>query len=94
MKAARRFSNYLKEELKSDDFKKTFDDEEIYANVAIQIAKLRQEEGYSQKKLAKILHTTQQTISRIETPHNTSISVSTLLKLARAFKKGLQIRFV
>ncbi len=94
MKGIRKFSHYLKDELKQGAFRKAFEEEETYANLAIQIARLRQEEGYTQKELAKLLHTTQQTISRIENPHNNSLSVFTLIKLAKVFKKGLHIRFV
>ena len=94
MKGARKFSTYLKDELGDKAFKKAFDEEEVYANIAIQIAKLRQKKGYSQQELARLLHTTQQTISRIENPRNSSLSVNTLMRLAFLFKKGLQIRFV
>jgi len=94
MKGARRFSDYLKEELKNEAFRKAFEEEEIYANIAIQIAKLRQKRGYSQQKLAKLLHTTQQTISRIENPENGALSLNTLIRLARVFKKQLKIQFV
>ena len=94
MKGMRKFSDYLKTELRHDVFKKAFDEEEVYVNLAIQIAKLRQGEGYTQKELAKLLHTTQQTISRIENPRNNALSVNTLIRLARLFKKELKIQFV
>ncbi len=93
MKGAIRFNDYLKEQLKNKEFKKAFEEEEVYASLAIQIAKLRQDNGISQKDLAKALETTQQTISRLEDPHNKSLSLSTLIKLAEAFRKKLKIRF-
>lgn len=94
MKGVRKFSQYLKEELKHKGFRKAFEKEEIYAGLAIQIAKLRKEQGYSQKEISKLLHTTQQTVSRLENPHNNSLSLNTLIKLALFFKKGLKIQFV
>ncbi len=63
MKDTVKFKDYLKEELKDPEFYEAFDEEEVYASLAIQIAKIRQKKKLTQKKLAKQLHTTQQTIS-------------------------------
>lgn len=94
MKDAIKFSDYLKKELKKKTVRKAFEEEEIYANLAIQIAKLRQNNGFTQKDLAKAMYTTQQTVSRIENPQNRGLSINTLIKLAIFFKKGLRIEFV
>ena len=94
MKGVEKFSTYLNEQLKNKKFRQAFEEEEIYANLAIQIAKLRQDNGFSQKELAKALHTTQQTVSRLEDPRNNSLSLSTLIKLAEALHKKLKIQFV
>ena len=94
MKGAVKFSDYLKEQLKNKTFKKAFDDEEVYSSLAIQIAKLRENNGYSQQDLARIVRTTQQTVSRLEDIQNKSLSLGTLIKLARAFHRKLQIQFV
>ena len=94
MKGARKFSEYLKEELKKKKFKRAFDEEEIYANLAIQIVRLRQVNGFTQKDVAEILHTTQQTVSRLEDPYNKSFSLNTLVRLAAAFHKKIKIQFV
>lgn len=94
MKGVEKFATYLKKELKDKEFRETFEKEEAYAELAIQIARLRQSRGYTQKDLARFLGTTQQTISRLENPRNNGLSVSTLLKLARVFKKNLRIHFV
>ena len=90
----RRFQDRLKKELKNPEFKKAFDQEEIFASLAIQIAQLRQKQGLSQKDLAKRLKTTQQTVSRIEDIGNKSLSLSTLLKLAGVLHKQLKIELV
>jgi len=94
MKGVEKFSTYLKKELKKKEFRRYFEREEIYADLAIQIAKLRQDNGYSQKELAKLLKTTQQTVSRLEDPSNNGLSLNTLIKLAQTFHKNLRIQFV
>lgn len=94
MKSTVKFKEYLQGELKNPEFKKAFDEEEIYASLAIQTAKIRQEKGLTQGDLAKRLHTTQQTVSRLENLHNKSYSLKTLIKLARALNKRLKVEFV
>jgi len=93
MTKLRKFRDRLKEELKNPEFKKAFDEEDVYSRLAIQIAKLREQQGLSQKDLAKRLRTSQQMISRLEDPHNRSFSLHTLVKLAKAFHKRLDIGF-
>ena len=88
-----KFRDWLKEELKNPEFKKAFDEEDVYARLAIQIAQLREKQGLSQEDLAKRLHTSQQMVSRLEDPHNRSFSLNTLVKLANAFHKKLDIGF-
>ena len=73
-------------------FRKVFEEEEVYANMAITIARLRESSGISQNELARMVGTTQQTISRIEDPRNHSITVNTLVKIAGALGKKLQIK--
>ena len=94
MKNTVRFKDYLKEELKNKEFKKAFNEEEVYASLAIQTAKIRQEKGITQEDLAKRLRTTQQTVSRLEDIHNKSYSLKTLIRLARALDKGLKVEFI
>ena len=50
MKPYRNFDDRLKKELKNPEFKKAFDQEEIFASLAIQIVQLRQKQGLSQKE--------------------------------------------
>ncbi len=94
MKGTVKFKDYLKKELKNSEFKKAFDEEEVYASLAIQTARIRQKKGLTQEELARKLHTTQQTVSRLEDIHNKSYSLSTLLKLARVLNKKLKVEFV
>ena len=94
MKKMTKFRDRLKEELKKETFRKSFEEEDIYAKFAIEIARLREEQGLSQKDLARRLRTSQQTVSRLEHPGNQSFSLSTLIKLAGAFHKKLDIHFI
>ena len=94
MRGVRSFKCYLKKELKKREFKKAFQEEEVYANIAIQIAKLREGQGLTQSNLARVLHTTQQTISRLEDPDNGSLSLRTLIKIAGALNKKINVQFV
>ena len=94
MKGVRRFRDRLKRELQDREFKKAFDEEELFAKLAIQIAKIREEQGLSQQDLAKRLRTSQQMVSRLEDVHNKSFSLRTLIKLARAFRKKIDVEFV
>jgi predicted XRE-type DNA-binding protein len=94
MKGVVKFRDQLKESLANPEFRKAFNEEDVFANLAIQIAKLREKRGFNQKRLAALLHTSQQMISRLENPHNQSFSLKTLLKLAEAFGKKLLVRFI
>lgn len=94
MKGLKSFKERLKKDLKNPEFKKAFDEEEVYSSVAIQIAKLRQQKHLSQAGLAKKLHTTQQTISRLENINNNKYSLKTLIKIAQVFGGTLKIEFV
>ena len=94
MKGARRFKDYLKGQLKDEEFRKGFEEEGVYAQLAVQIARLRGKKKLSQKRLARVLHTSQQTVSRFEDPCNTSYSLQTLIKLAHALGKELKVQFV
>ena len=90
----RKFRDRLKKELQDPAFKKAYEEEEVLAGLAIQIARLRQQNALSQKELAGLLHISQQMVSRLEDPYNGSFSLKTLLKLAKAFNKKLSVQFV
>ncbi|MBI2094479.1 MAG: XRE family transcriptional regulator [Candidatus Omnitrophica bacterium] len=94
MKGVRHFRDYLKDELKDPTFREAYEEEGVYAELAVQIARLRVQKKLSQKRLARLLHTSQQTVSRLEDPHNASYSVRTLVKIAHALGKELKVEFV
>lgn len=94
MKGVRRYRDRLKKDLKDKRFREAFDEEEIYASIAIQIAKIRQKNHLTQKELAELLDTTQQTVSRLEDSRDRRYTLRTLIKLAHALNKRLEVRLV
>jgi ribosome-binding protein aMBF1 (putative translation factor) len=88
------FDDYLKKQLKNKTVKQAYEEESVYAALAVQIATAREKSHLSQKDLARRLHTSQQMVSRIEDPRNKSFSLRTLIKLAHALNKELRIELV
>lgn len=88
-----KFRDHLKEALKNKNVRKAFEEEDVYARLALQIAELRDEKGWSREDFAKKLRISQRALTRIEYLDG-SLSIDTLVKLAQAFHKHLKIRFV
>jgi len=61
--------------------------------VALQIAALRRQAGLSQKDLAKLLKTSQQQISRLESPGYEGHSLSMLRRVAEALHARMRVIF-
>lgn len=83
----------IAERMKSPSFRKIWEEGEADYQLGRQIIQARIDKKISQRELAKRAKTTQAVISRIE-----SLDVSTTLqmasRIARAFGKNLQLRFV
>ena len=94
MKGVRRFKDRLKKDLRDPEFRRAFDEEEVCVSLAIQIAKIRQKKNITQQELARRLQTTQQNISRLENIDNRSCSLKTLIKVAHALDKRLNVELV
>ena len=65
----------------------------ISQTVATQIRVLRQNRDMSQKDLANAMQTSQNAISRLESPRYGKPNISTLRKIAAFFDVGLVVRF-
>lgn len=72
-------------------FKKVYAEEDLPARLAIQIAKLREEKGLTQRDLAKKLHISQQALSQLEDPSSARYTLRTLQKLAAALNRHLVV---
>ncbi len=87
------FDRYLEEQLKDPSFAERFKDAGEAWDVALQIAALRQQAGLSQKDLARLLKTSQQQISRLESPGYEGHSLSTLRRIAEVLHARVRIVF-
>lgn len=87
------FKHYLKKQLKDPVLKKYFDEYGKQLEVAYQILQLRKKKRMSQAKLAKEVGTTQSNIARMEAGRQ-NFSTNTLVKIARALGKEVEVRFV
>ncbi len=76
------FELYLAEQLQDAAFAERFEKAGEAWEVALQIAALREKAGMTQKDLARKLHTSQQQISRLESPSYEGHSVSMLRRVA------------
>lgn len=87
------FDRYLEEQLQDPAFAARFERAGEAWDVALQIAALRQQAGLSQKDLAKRLKTSQQQISRLESPGYEGHSLSMLRRVAHALDARVRIVF-
>jgi transcriptional regulator with XRE-family HTH domain len=87
------FDRYLEEQLKDPAFAARFRQAGDAWDVALQIAALRQRAGLSQNDLAKLLKTSQQQVSRLESPGYEGHSLSTLRRVADALHARIRIVF-
>jgi len=82
MRRPANFNLYLGEKLKDPDFAEKFRKASEAWDVTIQLASLRKKAGLSQKELAKRVGTSQQQISRLESPSYKGHSLSMLRRVA------------
>jgi len=82
MKQRTNFNLYLSEQLKNPDFAERFKKAGEAWDVAIKLSSLRKACGLSQKELAKRVGTSQQQISRLESPSYEGHSLSMLRRVA------------
>ncbi|MBI5098379.1 MAG: XRE family transcriptional regulator [Nitrospirae bacterium] len=87
------FDRYIQEQMKDPAFASRFKQAGEAWDVALQIAALREKAGLSQKALAKILKTSQQQISRMESPNYEGHSLSALRRVAEALHARVRVVF-
>jgi len=87
------FDQYLEEQLRDPAFAARFERAGEAWDVALQITALRQQAGLSQKELAKLLKTSQQQISRLESPGYEGHSLSMLRRVAEALHARVRVVF-
>ncbi|MEW6327066.1 MAG: helix-turn-helix transcriptional regulator [Thermodesulfobacteriota bacterium] len=83
---------YLENQLKDPDFAERFEKAGDAWDVALQLAALREEAGLSQKELARRVGTSQQQISRLESPSYEGHSLSMLRRVSEALGATLYVK--
>ena len=84
------FDLYLEEQLKDPGFSERFERAGEAWDVALQLAALREKAGLSQRDLARKLKTSQQNISRLESPSYEGHSLTMLRRVAEVL--GVTVR--
>jgi transcriptional regulator with XRE-family HTH domain len=87
------FDRYLDEQLQDPAFAARFRNAGEAWDVALQIAALREEAGLSQKDLVKLLRTSQQQISRLESSGYEGHSLSMLRRVASVLRTRVRVVF-
>jgi transcriptional regulator with XRE-family HTH domain len=87
------FDNYLDQQLSDPGFATRFERAGEAWDVALQITDLRRHAGLSQKDLAKLLHTSQQQVSRLESPSYEGHSLSMLRRVAEVLHARVRVVF-
>src|SRR5437867_6466197 len=87
------FDRYLEEQMRDPAFAQRFEQAGEAWDVALQLAALRQQAGLSQKELARRLKTSQQQISRLESPGYEGHSLATLRRIAGELSARVRVIF-
>lgn len=85
------FDRYLEEQMQDPAFAARFKEAGEAWDVALQIAALREQAGLSQKELARKLKTSQQQISRLESPDYEGHSLSMLRRVAKVLNARVRV---
>src|SRR6266704_3039477 len=85
------FDIFLEEQLRDPDFAERFKRAGEAWDVALQIAALREKAGLSQRDVARKLKTSQQQISRLESPSYEGHSLSMLRRVARVLNARVRV---
>ena len=85
------FDLYLEEQLKDPVFAERFERAGEGWDVALQLAALREKAGLSQRDLARKLHTSQQNISRLESPSYEGHSLTMLRRVAEILGATIRV---
>ena len=92
MRKQTNFDRYLDEQLKDPTFAARFKEAGEAWDVAVQLAALRKESGLSQKELAQRAGTSQQQISRLESPGYEGHSLSMLRRVAEVLGGSVRVQ--
>jgi DNA-binding XRE family transcriptional regulator len=91
IKRQKNFDIYLEEQLRDKDFAERFEKAGNAWEIALRLTALRKEAGVSQKELARKVGTSQQQISRLESPSYEGHSLSMLRRVAEALGASVHV---
>ena len=91
MRRRTNFDLYLEEQLKDEEFAQRFRKAGEAWDVALKLASLRKASGLSQKELARRVGTSQQQISRLESPAYEGHSLSMLRRVAEVLGANIHV---
>ncbi|MEX2304504.1 MAG: helix-turn-helix transcriptional regulator [Bryobacterales bacterium] len=84
----------LLENLKDAEYREGFVDSHVYTGIAFQMRAMREKRKMTQAEVGQVARMAQERISILEDPNSeTKPTLKTLLRIARAFNVGLQVRF-
>jgi transcriptional regulator with XRE-family HTH domain len=84
----------IREELEDPEFRQGYAEAGEAWDLAIGLARLRQERGLTQAQLAEMVGTQQQNIARIENPAYSGHSLSLLRRIGRALGMVVRVQFI
>lgn len=84
----------LRNDFEDEEYRHGYVEAELATRLAVQIRRLREDRGWTQKKLAELAGTKQSAISKLEDPGYGRYSLSLLLELARVFDVAIDVAFV
>jgi transcriptional regulator with XRE-family HTH domain len=87
------FDRYLEKQLEDPAFAERFERAGDAWDIALQLVALREKAGLSQKDLARKLKTSQQNISRLESPSYEGHSLSMLRRVAEVLGATVRVSF-
>ena len=90
---AKTHKEVLKSLLRSEGFRKGYEEELEKLRIADSLIKLREKRGLTQAELARRMGVTQPFIAKLEAGETHNFSLETLVKLASALNSELEIRF-
>ena len=84
----------FQKEMKNPKFKAIYEGIAMKLSIGERIAELRHKRKMTQMQLARKVHTSRTAIARYENGEYAHYNVFTLLKIAKAFNKELEVKFV
>jgi transcriptional regulator with XRE-family HTH domain len=91
MRRTTNFDRYLARQLRDPAFARRYRRAEEEWNVALQLAALREVRGLTQREVARLVGTTQQQISRMESADYRGHSLSMLRKVAETLGASVRV---